>query len=234
MADPNTNDPTQDPWAVVSQTPAPQVAAPTQALTAAPAAPQDPWAVVSQVPAPPPGALSRTGAGVLQGVQEVTAPVTPQDHKEELVSFLGGPGALVAYKAGKSLVQSVENIVKPQQTPAPNAPSPYQQAVQDFHKTVQQFRNRDYRNAASSTVSTGADLFSTMPGPGEVLGPQVKDVSEGLRPGADLATPLARDITKDVLLGSSVVAPELAEGEEAAATTPKVKPRRIKAMWGGL
>jgi hypothetical protein len=59
-----------------------------------------------------------------------------------------------------------------------------------------------------------------MPGPGAFIGPQVRDISEGSRPGADLATPLSKDITKDVLLGSSVVAPELAEGEEAAA--PKV------------
>ena len=180
------------------------------------------WSGTPSATAPEqPGVLSRTKSGVMQGMQEVL-PAPPADHREALVTFLGGPQALVAYKAGKSVVNAVENIIKPPQTPAPNAPSAYQQAVQDFHKTVQQFRNRDYRDATSSAVSTGADVFSTMPGPGTFVGPQVREISEGARPGADLATPLARNLTKDVLLGGTIMAPELAEGEEAEAAAPKV------------
>jgi hypothetical protein len=167
----------------------------------------------------------------MQGVQEGTAFATPQDHKEALVAFLGGPGALVAYKAGKSVVNAVENIVKPGKEAQTQAgPTPYQQAVQDFHRTIKDFRNKDYKNAGSSAASTAADALSTMPGPGSFIGPQVRDVSEGLRPGADLATPLARDITKDVLLGASVVAPEMAEGggpaeEEVSAGNTAAAPK---------
>jgi hypothetical protein len=165
----------------------------------------------------------------MQGVQEGTAFATPQDHKEELVAALGGPGALLAYKASKAVVDKVENILKPTSTPkGPAAPSPYQQAVQDFHKTVQEFRNRDYKNAIPSAVSTGADVLTTMPGPG-FMGPQVREISEGTRPGADLATPLARNLTKDVLLGASVVAPELAEGGEGGAAEEEVSAGKTTA-----
>jgi len=163
-----------------------------------------------------PSLVSRSIAGVEQGVQEFTAPVTPQDHKEALVNFIGGPGALSMYKAGKAVVSAVENIVKPNQTQTPTQTA-YQTAVDDFHKTLQHVSNRDYRNAASSAGSTAGDLLTTMPGPGQFFGPQVRDVSEGLRPGADLATPLAKDLTKDVLLGASTLG---AAAPESAATAP--------------
>jgi hypothetical protein len=175
-------DPNQ-PYQVVSQAAPPASSQSAPAGSDAPAFdPNQPYQVVSQAEPQTtpdqPGILSRALTGAGQGMQEVTAPVTPQDHKEALVSFLGGPGALVAYKAGKSVVSAVENIVKPPKDNAPEA-SGYQRAVQDFHNTIKEFRNKDYRNAGSSAVSTGADLLSTMPGPGAFIGPQVRDVAEG-------------------------------------------------------
>jgi len=140
----------------------------------------------------------------------------PQNSTEALAYHLtGGTGAgLVAYRAAKSLVDSVENVVKAK------GPGPFAQAQQDLRQAVDDFHNPDYRKFASSVGSVAGDVISGAGGPvASQVGNRVRSISEGARPGGDLATPLgetAADVTNAAIatavggMGSAEAEPEAA------------------------
>lgn len=142
-----------------------------------------------------PGLGSRIWNGVKQSFTATTAPLrgafagpNPEDMNEEAANAAGGQGGLVAYRLARAVTDSMENLIK---APKEN----YQQAKQDFARAVIDFHNKDWRNALSSSASLAADIEGmTIPGM-EPVASRARELSEGARPGGDLATPLARDVT---------------------------------------
>jgi hypothetical protein len=113
----------------------------------------------------------------------------PQGAGEHIALFAGGgPQALVGYRQAKKIVDSVEAMMDPKK------PGVFAQAMADYKRGDAEFRKGDYRNAASSLVSTLSDAGKiAMP----VMAPamsQTRELSEGARPGENLATPLTRQI----------------------------------------
>lgn len=185
----------------------------------APAAQADPYAAIA-VPIPPAqaGAVDRS----IQGAKDFAQPIAdlvkpPETPTEQVVHAVGGGGgALAAYRIAKNLVATVDNAVK-------STPEQYKQAAADVSRAVQEFHDKDYRNAISSAVSAAA-------GTGVIPGGQgVRELSEGARPGGDLARPLTKDIltTGTMLAGGEALAPE-EEAGAAAASRLKVNPFRTK------
>ena len=134
------------------------------------------------------GALEHFKAPFQQAYQTaVEATEPPKDYKETIAHHLGGYPTLAAYRASRAVVNGVENAIKAK-------PDEYNQATQDFLRTVQDFQNKKYGNAALSTASTAADLMGLTPG-GELAGQKVRQLSESAKPGGDFAGTLAGDLT---------------------------------------
>lgn len=145
-----------------------------------------------------------------------------------------------AKQFGSGVAGSVENMVKPPETPTEGlmshvggdpglfayraakavteaadrmvkaVPGEYQQAVADFKKASDEFHNKDYRNAAASAGSGFSGIMSIA----DPLAPSGRELTEGTRKGGNLATPL----TRDALIAGTVVAPEIA-GDAASAVS---------------
>jgi hypothetical protein len=195
------------------------------ASIAAPA-PADPYAsIATPIPPAQAGVVDRS----IEGAKQFAAPIMdlmkpPETPTEQLVHAIGGGGgALAAYRTAKNIVSSVDNAVK-------STPAQYKQAAADVQRAVQDFHNEDYRNALSDAVSAGAGV-GVVPG-----GQATRELSEGARPGGNLATPLTRDalIAGTALIGGEAAAPEEAaaggaEAAEAADVTSlsKVNPFRV-------
>jgi hypothetical protein len=224
---PNQNQTPQDPWAVVSQTPSatPQ-AQPTQT--------QDPWAVVSQTPNSSSPAQSQPGIGsrILEGVtqsvkQNVVEPAKaigslvkdsaseegPADAKEHLVNTLVGLPGLAAYRAGKAVVDAAESSFKAHK-------ENFENASQDLVRAVNEFHNKDYRNALSST---GSFVTDTMGMTGDPTAGRMRELTEGTRPGGDLVTPLAKNATDVALMYLGEKAPNVAGRAGQALETGGLK-----------
>lgn len=115
---------------------------------------------------------------------------------------------MTAYRAAKSVVKSAQGMIKAGE-------QEYPQAKQDFQRTVQDFHNRDWRNTASSAASLGTDVVGITQPEMAPLAQQTRELSEGARPGGNLATPL----TRQALDAATVLAPEI--GDTAMATAQK-------------
>ncbi|HEV3482296.1 MAG TPA: hypothetical protein VGR97_08205 [Candidatus Acidoferrales bacterium] len=164
------------------------------------------------------------GSRIWQGVRQSalgqiwdTAIAPPQNSTEAHVAMIGGPQTLTVYRAAKNLVTSAENVVK-------QTGDKYTQAIQDFARTAQDYHNKDYRNLASDVGSVSSDVMGMEPGM-DIPAQRARELSEGARPGGNLATPVAKDVI-DVgmaAIGSKTLGPEEAEGEEAqAAAKPNI------------
>lgn len=174
-------------------------------------------ATVVQTPPAQAGVVDRS----IEGAKQFAAPIAdlvkpPETPTEQLVHAIGGGGgALAAYRTAKNIVNSVETAVK-------SAPGEYKQAASNVVRAVQDFHNKDYRNALSDAVSAGTVLTPTIvPG-----GAATRELAEGARPGGNLATPLTRDALTagTALVGGEAAVP--AEEAEEGATVLRVNPFR--------
>jgi len=151
---------------------------------------------------------------ILQGVKDsmlgriVGSAITPpQSSDEQVVHAVGGAPSLQVYRAAKSIVDSAKGMMK-------SASSDYGQAVSDFNRAMQDFHNQDWRNLASSATSTAADVLGATQPVMNTQAQNVRELSEGARPGGNLATPLTRDV---IDAGTAAAAPSVVEGAETAA-----------------
>jgi len=147
----------------------------------------------------------------VEGVKQFSKPILdlvrpPESPTEGLINHVGGGAqALAAYRIAKGVVDSAENLVK-------SGPGKYDQARDDFSRTVKDFHNKDYRNALSDVLSSASDIgVGSVPG----MGGMNRELSEGLRPGGNLATPLVRDL---LTVGTGAL------GNEAAAPEAEAQP----------
>lgn len=179
---------------------------------------------------------NNTIGSIIQGVRD-SAPVAiakdiivpPSNAREHAIAAIAGPGAIVAYRQAKRLVDSAETTLK-------SAGDKYPQAVQDFQRTMHEFKNGDYRNAASSAVSTGTDVAAIADPALTPLASQTRELSEGARPGGNLATPLTRQI---IDAGTAVAAEPAAEAvgdvaEGAVQAVKKAGGKTVDAVKGAV
>lgn len=182
------------------------------------AAPVDPLDALGKSAVPPPAATAPAQPGVLarmwSGAKDYAAPVAalvrePETPTEQVVHAVGGGGgALAAYRRAKGLIDSAQKVVTA-------GPAEFKQAAADYKRLVDDWHNKDYRNAISSAVSTGSDIVGiTQPGMGQIAH-EVREDSEGARPGGDLARPLTRQV---LTAGTALLGGEALSEEEAAAS----------------
>jgi hypothetical protein len=155
------------------------------------------------------GVVDRAIAGANRSSLSSFAP--PQTATEHVVDAItGGTGAgLAAWRTAKSLVDSVKNAMDAKK------PNEFSQAKGDVQRAVQDFHNRDYRNLAADAGSVVGDAI-----PVPVVGNTVRNISEGTRPGGDLAGALGQAAgDAAVLVGTSAV-PEAAGDLEGSAALP--------------
>jgi hypothetical protein len=158
-----------------------------------------------------PSAVDRAVAGVQRSsLSSFGAPQTATEHVVDAIT--GGTGAgLVAWRAAKSLVDSVKNAMDAKK------PDEFAKAKADVQRTVQDFHNRDYRNLAADAGSVAGDVVSAGGTPiAGLVGNDVRNVSEGTRPGGDLAGALGQTAGDATVLAASAI-PGLAEGEAGVA-----------------
>ena len=199
--------------------------------TPTPAAPADPYASIAAPPPTPPQSLGqKVGEGLGQtmiGQVAQAAIKGPETPTEQVIHALAGVPGLSAFRAAKAVVGSVDGIVKA-------SANEYPQAVQDFQRTVQDFHKGDWRNAASSAVSTATDAAGIVSPQLAGIAGQARELSEGARPGGNLATPLTRDIVDagTVLATGAVgdaLSPEATAARAAEArTSPSVTSQVLK------
>jgi hypothetical protein len=163
------------------------------------------------VPATP-SAWDRFSSAFVKGVG-VTPPQNATEHIIDTLTGNTGAG-LVTYRAAKALIDSVSNAMEAKK------PEAFERAKQDVQQAVADFHNKDYRNFAASFGSLAGDVVSGAGGPvASQVGSRIRSISEGTRPGGDLATPLgetAADVTNAAVasavggMGSAEAAPEAA------------------------
>ena len=138
--------------------------------------------------------LSRIGRGIGQSVESsIVAPIRgavsePQDVNEVIAHASGGQPTLIAYRLGKQVVDSMKKMA--------SAPKEhYQQAKQDFIRAAKDFHDKNYRAAVTDVASAAMSTQGMMPGVDSEMADRQRELVEGTRPGGNLATPLARDVT---------------------------------------
>jgi hypothetical protein len=158
----------------------------------------------------------------------------PESADEHIAAIAGGPGALIAYRQAKGIVNSVKTAMNASGTK-------FVQAVQDIKSAADQFHRGDYRNAASSAVSGAADVAGIVDPVGVGTGAgNVRELSEGARPGANLTTPLTRQIIDAGTgalgaefggeAGDSAESTATSEGTATAASADPVKVEATKIV----
>jgi hypothetical protein len=146
--------------------------------------------------------------GVVSPVKAVVNP--PQDASEHAIAAIGGPGALVAYRTSRGIVEAAENLKKAKK-------EEFQQATADFGNALKEFHDRNYRAAASDATSTvGGILSLTGANPGVEAG-RVRDIAQGTKEGGDVVTPIVKDA---VDLGAAALAEKAPEA--AGKVTSKI------------
>ena len=132
----------------------------------------------------------------------------PEDATETLVRNTGGPSALVAYRGAKGIVDSVKNYATARK-------DDFQEAKLNVLQALEHVKSSDWQNAVADIVGAGSDVIGRDP-----MGQIGKEISAGIRPGGDLATPL----TKAGVLAGTLVGmkkPEVAgEAGEAVGKIP--------------
>jgi hypothetical protein len=133
-------------------------------------------------------------ANVVQGAKDsavgklakdVTTP--PASVDEHVAMLTLGPGGLPLYRQAKALVDGAKNVVKA-------TGEAYPKAIQDFKRMVDDFKSGNYRQGASSAVSTASDAAGIADPTLTPLTTQTRELAEGARPGGNLATPLTRQV----------------------------------------
>ncbi len=117
--------------------------------------------------------------------KDVTTP--PASVDEHVAMLTLGPGGLPLYRQAKSLVEGAKSIVKA-------TGDAYPKAIQDFKRMVDDFKSGNYRQGASSAVSTASDAAGIVDPTLTPLTTQTRELAEGARPGGNLATPLTRQV----------------------------------------
>lgn len=167
-----------------------------------------------------PGVISR-GVQSLVNNTPLALIKPPETPTEQVVHATGGDSGLAAYRAAKGLVGTVESVVKA-------GPESYANAVKDYQRMHQEFINKDYRNAASSAGSLALDAAGVVD-PTAAAGTQhARNLTEGARPGADLATPLTADVVNGGL--ALVGTPEGRSGiSDAAESASRIRVNPFRA-----
>jgi hypothetical protein len=217
------------PHAVQSAKPAPTqngpiTFSPSDIDTTAPA--QTAETQTSQPSTAQPGAISRFVSGAYHEVADPIAAIfhgagdQPRDATEHIIAGVGGPGALPAYRAAKTLIDQVQQTLKAK-------PEAFQQAKQDLVQAVSDFHDKKYQNALGSGVSLLGDLATLNPSNPSGVGERVQSLGQGMREGGDLATPLgqtAADIgmaSLDSEAASNLKASALQKGAQAVNAVTK-------------
>src|SRR6202789_4090389 len=213
-------DPTQNPqstqpanpWQVVGQTPiTPSAPGSNQSTNS------NPWQVVGQTPSQPtePSFGDKVEEGLKQsGIAEtVRSAIAPPSSPEEEVAYAtGGPVALETYRAGRTVVGSVQSIIK---APREN----YQLAKKDFVRAVQDFHKKDYRNLGSDVMSLSSDMAGMNPANPRELSGRMRELSEGARPGGNLTTPVTKGLADVATIAAGEYAPEISDAVKNAPGT---------------
>jgi hypothetical protein len=136
--------------------------------------------------------------GAVQPLVNDVKAVIPTNAKEHTIADIAGPGALFAYKTASRLIDSAESVFKARG-------QDWENAKQDFSRAVNEFHQKDYRNAAS----TVGDIASDIGGRNADL-VHGREFAEGTRKGGDLATPLGKTaVDAAALFSGSDTAQEL-------------------------
>ena len=104
-------------------------------------------------------------------------------------------------------------------------PDSYTNALSDFKRMHEEFANKDYRNAASSAASLATDAAHIAD---PTLGTnEARELTEGARPGGNLATPLVR---QGLTAGAALLGAKAAGAEGAAAGTADEAPSAFQRL----
>lgn len=128
----------------------------------------------------------KAGKEELGGIAHGLGITPPEDATEHAIVSLGGPGGLIAYRSSKAVVDAVENMVKSKK-------ENFRQAAVDLQNAVNEFHNKDYRNAIADTMSVVSGVGSLTGDPLHEMG-RTRELAQGTKPGGDLATPLTKDV----------------------------------------
>jgi hypothetical protein len=128
-------------------------------------------------------AVAATGNAIRQTIGGAIAP--PQDAHETAIYATGGQVGLAAYRAANKVVESAQNLVESKK-------ENFHQAATDFVRTAQDLHSGQWRQGLSDAGSTVGDLAALNPTTAPGTGERIKEVSEGSRPGGDLASPLGK------------------------------------------
>lgn len=201
-------------------------------------APSDPLAAIGTPATPPaasaaPPAQASLGDRVIAGAKDFAAPVMslvrdPETPTEQVLHAIGGGGgALAAYRMAKGLMEGAERVVK-------STPGEFKQAATDYKRLVDDWHNKDYRNAISSAVSTGSHILGAQPGMGQIAS-EIREDSEGARPGGDLARPLTRQVlgAATALAGGEALSEEEAASSAASSAATKLKVNPFRQIMEG-
>ncbi len=148
------------------------------------------------------------------GSTAIQAVEPPTDAREHLAMMIGGQPGLVAYRAGRGVVNGVENAVKAK-------PAQFQQAVQDAQNAIQEFHGGNYRSAAADFASTGADV-NDMAGNPLTQATRARAIAQGTKQGGDLATPVTKDIVDAIPAVAGAGISELGGAADAASAADSV------------
>jgi hypothetical protein len=171
---------------------------------------------------------SRFLQGAGEEVKGIAAPIIgavqqPQDHKEELTTAIGGPGALLAYRAAKKLIDSTEGLLTAKK-------GQYENLKQDLINAATELHSGNWRSGLASTGSTMADVGELT---GSPIAGRMREFTEGSKPEGDLAGPLGKTAVDVAALGLGKGIGGAVEGEEAAAGEAASKPGLIKQVIKG-
>ena len=189
------------------------------ATPSTPAAPADPLAAIGTPATPPPAAPPQGGPAsqALEGAKQVAAPIwgavkPAETPTEAAIHNVGGPGALMAYRTAKGIVDSVDGVIK-------SAPETFSAAVQKMNQAVDEFHQGRYGAAAGDFAGALTTNRTLNPGPVN----DVKDLVEGAQNG-NVVTPLVRQGLTGAL---GAIGGEETGAAGAAEETPGIFKRMI-------
>jgi hypothetical protein len=203
----------------------------TPATPSAPAA--DPLAAIGTPATPPPAAAATQSSDnltgrIVEGARQFAAPIAnlvasavkpPESSTEQIIHGVTGPGGLIAYRQARNLINAAKNVVEA-------GPEAYENAVKDYKQAHDDFVNEDYRGAASSAASLATDAAGIVDPTAASAARDARELTEGARPGANLATPLTRQI---LTAGGALAGGAAASGEDAAAGAAET-PRALRRL----
>jgi hypothetical protein len=148
-------------------------------------------------------AVADTGKAIKQTIGAAIAP--PQDPHETAIYATSGQTGLVAYRAANKVVESAESLVKSKK-------ENFHQAAADFARTAQDLHSGQWRQGLSDAASTVGDIAALNPTNAPGTGERIREVSEGARPGGDLAAPLGKTAADVGMAYVGEKSPEIIKG----------------------